>query len=91
MDDERKFKKIVVEFCDPEEFAPLDEDEKKLLSSMREVRCPLDLKYLRKLSRLPERAVYQATILLRLHGLVEIITGAGKRECFRLVKKKKSD
>lgn len=84
------FPDFEIEFADPEEFAPLDENAEKLLSLMRELAYPITLKQLVKYSQLPENILYQSTILLKFHDLIKTINDSKGREYFQLTERGKS-
>lgn len=84
-----KFQNFEIEFVDPEEFAPLDEVAEKLLAVMRELAYPMTFKQLAKHSQLSEKTVYQSTVLLKLHDLIEDTTGPKGRWYFQLTEKGK--
>ncbi len=85
-----EFPNFGIEFANPEEFAPLDENAEKLLAVMRELAYPMTLRQLVKYSQLPDNIVYESTILLKLHDLIKTINDPGGREYFQLTERGRS-
>jgi len=84
-----ELQEVEIEFADPEKFAPLDKYAEKLLVVMREFGYPMTFKQLVKHSQLSEQTLYQSTVLLKLHDLIEDNIGPKDQWYFQLTEKGK--